>query len=159
MNKSKLRWFSSGIFFTVCIMSLVYFFQAGKDEDISINEAKNALVAEDYVVLKKAEYQTIQDQIKAQNKPQKSEDEEAQQSEKPIEENNTSGSIVQYQLEIVSGMTLNDIATLLADHKIIQDKTAFTNLLINEGYDKKIQLGSYALTSQMTDKEIADIIT
>lgn len=67
--------------------------------------------------------------------------------------------IINYQLEIVSGMTSNEIATILAQNQVVQDEAAFAHFLIKHNYHTALQLGSFPVTNQMNFEQIANMIT
>ena len=68
-------------------------------------------------------------------------------------------SIINFQLEVESGMTSSEIATKLAQNKIVEDEEDFAEYLIKNGYQTDIQLGSYSLTNRMSYDQIAKMIT
>lgn len=168
MNKYSIRSFAFGILVTVCLIGLVYF---GQDNNIkgknNIEVSKTLLEKSGFVVISKSEYTNLQNKTSKQSeviqKDEKKKEKVATQElvkkegkndEVPVEDN-----LINYQLEVVSGMTSNEIAKILADQKIVEDEAAFANYLAENGYQTKIQLGSYSLTNKMNAEQIAKMIT
>ncbi|MBP2241625.1 cell division protein YceG involved in septum cleavage [Cytobacillus eiseniae] len=156
MNKRNTRAFAFGIFVAVCIIG-GFFFQIEKKpaNDISNEKAKKFLEEKGFTVLSTAEYEQMKKTITEHEKMEKS----AQDSLQEPEEVPSVNKVISYQLEINSGMYSHDIATLLAEKQIIDDSTQFETYLEEHGYSTKIQLGSFNLTSEMSYKEIAKLIT
>jgi hypothetical protein len=151
MNKRSIRSFAFGILMTVCIIGFVSFFQEEpKPESSTIEDAKALLKKSGYVILSVTEFNDLQNQAPAQEKKA---EQNVQETETPAD------PINHYQLEITSGITPSEISALLKENHIIENESEFTDFLINQNYHTKIQLGSYALTNQMTHEQIADIIT
>ena len=56
-------------------------------------------------------------------------------------------------------MTSSEIATKLAQNKIVKEEEDFAEYLIKNDYQTDIQLGSYSLTNRMSYDQIAKMIT
>lgn len=166
MNKRTIRSFATGIFLSVCLIGVFYVFplESGQDE-YSLEEARTLLEGKGYIILEESDYHALQEKATIQNNIT-SEEQEEKEAEEPNKSNQedinidqSTSTIINYQLDIVSGMTSNEIAKVLAQNKIVQDETAFTNFLISHDYQTNIQLGSFPLTNQMTFEQIANMIT
>lgn len=57
------------------------------------------------------------------------------------------------------GVVSQDIADILVDKKIIDDRQEFLNYLDDNGYSAKIQIGKFTVSSDMSFKELAEVIT
>lgn len=57
------------------------------------------------------------------------------------------------------GIVTEDIAEILYDKKVIDDKRKFEKFLEDNGYSAYIQIGKFEVTTDMTYQEIADVIT
>ncbi|GLB58204.1 hypothetical protein [Cytobacillus sp. NCCP-133] len=155
MNKRNTRAFSFGILITVLIMGTVYFFDrddASPNMQKGVEAAKQLVIQEGYMVLTQEEYANLQEKIKNASKPETAQKE--QKTGKAQEEPSSS-----YQLEIVSGMTPGEIAEQLKNKNIVNDAEEFGRYLEEYGYSKKIQLGTFELSSQMSYQDIAKLIT
>ena len=64
-----------------------------------------------------------------------------------------------FTLTIYRGITSYDISRKLEDEGIIDNALQFELFLVNDGYNKRLQVGEYTITSTMTDEEIATLIT
>ena len=67
--------------------------------------------------------------------------------------------VINYTLEIESGMASSSISSTLADNDIIDDAAEFNQYLQDQDYSLKVQIGSYDLSSDMSFYEIAEAIT
>ena len=62
-------------------------------------------------------------------------------------------------LEIRNGDSSDSVCARLKELGIIEDSSAFNRYLCNNGYDRKLNIGSYQLKKGMSHEEIAKIIT
>lgn len=60
---------------------------------------------------------------------------------------------------IKSGQSSVSVSRMLAEAGLVKDATAYDKYLCENGYDKKIQTGTYELTAGASEEEIARIIT
>lgn len=152
MNRRNTRAFAFGVLLSVCIIGIFYFsIDDKKAPEMNIDRAKTILEEKGYVVLTKDNYNQMEKTLSNQTSKEKKE-----QTPDPPK---SKESVTAYQLEIVSGMVSRDIADILAKEKIIDDANRFELYLEENGYSKKIQLGSFELTSKMSYKDMAKIIT
>ena len=56
-------------------------------------------------------------------------------------------------------MSLSDIADRLLENKIIEDKKAFVDFMVNNDYERYVQIGDFEFKQGMNLKEVADVIT
>lgn len=154
MNSRNTRAFAFGVLLSVCIIGIFYFtIDDKKAPEMNIDRAKTILEEKGYVVLTKDKYDQIEETLS--NQTSKGEKEQTPLPDPPKSEELSTA----YQLEIMSGMVSRDIAETLAKEKIIDDANRFELYLEENGYSKKIQLGLFELTSKMSYKDIAKIIT
>lgn len=83
-------------------------------------------------------------------------DEVASRAEE-VAENSPAGRTV--TLEVHRGDSSITVARKAAEAGLVQSAADFDVFLCQNGYDKKISVGSYEITEGMAEKEIADIIT
>lgn len=167
MNKRSVRSIAIGIFLSSLLIGLFYFFQQEpRQEEYSLEDARTLLEGKGYTILGNSEYKALQEKATIPNgaTPQEQGKEEVEKSnestqEKVVNDGQSTDMIINYQLEIVSGMTSNEIAKMLAQNKIVQDETAFANFLIDHDYHTDIQLGAFPLTNQMSFEQIANMIS
>ncbi|EWG08942.1 hypothetical protein ABE29_09540 [Cytobacillus firmus] len=158
MNKRNTRAFAFGILIAVIAFGTAYFLNKPEQSEQRImdeNSAKKLLQANGYTVLTDEEYALLQ-QTEA-----KDQDEKKEVKEEPAEENTEQEEESQkvYKLTIERGMTPGEIAALLEKASVIDQAADFGNYLEEYGFSKKIQLGTFELTQNMSYKEIAKIIT
>ena len=167
MNKRSVRSFAFGLILAVTLIGSIYYFQNdSKQPTLEVNEATSLLEKKGYIVLKESEYNTLKDKAPIQDEKKQPEDKEIpipENTERKVEipppAENTGDSIINFQLEVESGMTSSEIATKLAQNKIVKDEEDFAEYLIKNDYQTDIQLGSYSLTNRMSYDQIAKMIT
>src|SRR5699024_8886811 len=64
-----------------------------------------------------------------------------------------------YSLTIEEGMASSDISAKLEDNNIIDDASKFNRFLEKEGYELKVQIGTFDVSDDMDFEEIASAIT
>lgn len=154
MNRRSIRAFAIGILLSVCTIGIFYFsIDNEKVPEMNADSAKSFLENKGYVVLTKDTFDQMEKTLSSQTK-------QAEKQQDPLPDPpKTEESITAYKLDIVGGMVSHDIAVILAKEKIIDDANRFEIYLEENGYSKKIQLGSFELTAKMSYKDIAKIIT
>ncbi len=88
----------------------------------------------------------------AADTPEESEPEDTPKENDPAE----STPVV---IVIKSGQSSVSVSKMLAEAGLVKDATAYDKYLCENGYDKKIQTGTYELTAGASEEEIARIIT
>ncbi|MGA5690207.1 hypothetical protein [Cytobacillus pseudoceanisediminis] len=159
MNKRNTRAFAFGILTAVIAFSTPYLFiKPNQSENRKIDEssAKEFLQANGYTVLTDEEHTLLQ-QTKSEDPANKNTEENEEPAEKDTEPEEGSQGV--YQLTIESGMTPGEIAAQLEKANVIDQAADFGIYLEEYGFSKKIQLGTFKLTADMSYKEIAKIIT
>lgn len=63
------------------------------------------------------------------------------------------------ELTVTGSTSSNDVAYALANAGIIEDAEEFNDYLCDNGYDRRIQNGTYTITSDMSYEDIAKLIT
>nr|WP_275580403.1 endolytic transglycosylase MltG [Metabacillus iocasae] len=116
----------------------------------SVQHAQQYLDSKGYATIKQADYEHL---LQAQ-KNQKHNENSA-----PHEKDKASHLINKAKIEITSGMTSMDISSKLVEAKIIKNSADFEQYLAKNQLTTKIQIGSYLLSSDMSHKEIAEILT
>ncbi|MGE7905481.1 hypothetical protein ACQKNS_13890 [Peribacillus sp. NPDC094092] len=68
-------------------------------------------------------------------------------------------SIVTYTLKVKSNMTATEIAESLSKEKIIEDSAEFEAYMNDRDFSKKIQIGEFVVTNNMTYRQLAHTLT
>lgn len=76
---------------------------------------------------------------------------------KEVAENAVSGRVI--TLEVRQGDNSVSVARRAAEAGLVQSAADFDVFLCQNGYDKRISIGSYEITEGASEKEIADVIT
>ncbi len=148
MNKANVRAFSLGMLFVTFLLALLLpFFPENDSEAKRTNEQALQEAEEKISHLQKtiAQLEKEKQQLEKQINPQDAEHKEEKQDPVP--------------LEIVAGMTNDDVAELLRRKNLIDSEQEFKQFMITEGYDRKIQIGIHILYPNMSYDSIARTIT
>ena len=150
MSRSVLRAFAAGL--TVSAAAMFVYLHWFAEEAVpsitepSVAEARQLLKEKGYIVKAagedKEKEQKPDTQQKADKKPDKKEPER----------------IMSYSLVIEPGMTADEIAGKLTDVKVIEKPEPFIRYMEQNDLNKRIQIGTFVLSSDMQVKEIAAII-
>lgn len=62
-------------------------------------------------------------------------------------------------ITISGGMSSEGIAALLEDAGLVESASDFNSYLVNNGYDMKLETGSFSLSADMSYEEIAKLLT
>lgn len=158
MNKYRLRAFSFGIIFAVCIIGIYYYLYyetnviQPEEKTFTVEDAKEIITKNDLVVLSEDELNELKS-ASEQLKELKKEKDTKKKKKKPKDK------VKVFELEVKTGLTSTEIAAILKEEKIIKDEAEFIDFLAINGYSKSIQLGKFTLTDKMSYEEIAEIIT
>lgn len=165
--KQPIRLFSIGLFSASLIALIVLLFiddAKSNVENVSTDDMITALKDDGYRVLTEPEYISLSVN---DNNDKKAEDETDQASEekqedadkKATEDKKKDKEEKTYTIKIKSGMASSEISDQLAENDIINDADEFSQYLKEEGYETKVQLGKFKVSSDMNKKEIAEELT
>lgn len=83
-------------------------------------------------------------------------------SENPEELASTDKTMIEQEniiFEIQKGESSDSVCNRLEAQGLVEDAVSYNNYLCNNGYDRKLNIGTYELSIGMTEEEIAKIIT
>lgn len=181
--KLPIRFFSIGLF-TAGIISLGFYFFNDNSiesiEDIPVEEMIAKVEEDGYRVISEDEFISFSmymDNIKqeeaqaastktdkekekqeSKEKDTKEKDDKDKDKEKEKEEENTE-EVIKAKFTIKEGDVTPDIADILIEKKIIDDRDKFIKYLEDNDYSPYIQLGTFEVTSDMSLKELAETVT
>ncbi|MCM3167757.1 hypothetical protein [Peribacillus frigoritolerans] len=147
MNKARLQGLSAGIIFTTTIFAAFYY-GTGKFEGTTptAEEAKELLVKKGFVVTLSTE-----------------EAKKTVQPKDPVlmekEASKEAPSIVTYTIKVKTNMTTAEIADRLSKEKIIDEAAEFEAYMNDRDFSKKIQIGEFVVTNNMTYRQLANTLT
>ncbi len=142
MNKARLQGLSAGIIFSTTIFAALYY-GTGKFEGTTptAEEAKELLVKKGFVVTLPTE------EAKKTVQPK--------DPDKVLMEKEAST----YTIKVKTNMTTAEIADLLSKEKIIDDAAEFEAYMNDRDFSKKIQIGEFVVTNNMTYRQLANTLT
>lgn len=147
MNKTNVRAFSLGILFATIFFSCFLFFQEEEiEEPVQESEKSHETTAE---------IERLTDRITTLER----ENRKLQKTIRSLEEKTEQPAFEPVLIEIHAGMTNDDVVELLGAKNLIADDGMFKQFMIEHGYDRKIQVGTYILYPEMSHEAIAETIT
>ncbi|WP_352919912.1 hypothetical protein [Peribacillus simplex] len=150
MNKARLQGLSAGIIITTTLFAGFYYgtglFFEGTTP--TADEAKELLVKKGYLVTHPMEEakKTVQPKDPDMDSMEKG-------TSKKVP------SIVTYTIKVKTNMTTAEIADSLAKEKIIDDAAEFEAYMNDRDFSKKIQIGEFVVTNNMTYRQLANTLT
>ncbi|MGY0692912.1 hypothetical protein ACW2QC_09015 [Virgibacillus sp. FSP13] len=175
--KQPIRSFSIGLFTASLILLIVFLFiddSKNNTDDIAADDMIEALKEDGYRVLSESEYislsvndngkDTTEEEKEEQPATEQKDNEKAEKEENKADDNSKEEKKEKeakktYTITIKSGMASSEISNLLVENDIIDDADEFSQYLEKEGYAKKVQLGKFKVSSDMSNYEIAEEIT
>ncbi len=158
MNRKTVRAFALGILISVSLIGAFYYINKKEENKLTSEKARAFLEADGFVVLTNEQFNNTEKELaEAEEKATKAETELKEKQTAP--QINQEEAIIIFNLKIVSRMLLQDVAQQLEEAKIIDDAGQFKQYMVDYGFSRKLQPGTYKLTSDMSFKEIAKMIT
>jgi hypothetical protein len=175
--KHSLRFFSLGLFVAAVLLFFYTLIFDKADSAMSTEDLIGSVEAEGYRVVPEEEYiaftlqrdkekeavqiskqqEKPEEKKKESNTPKKEEKSTAKDNEKKKPEN----KVKKATFTTKEGVVSQDIGDMLVDNGIIKknERTKFLNYLDDNGYSEKVQLGKFNVSSDMSFKELAEVIT
>lgn len=142
MSRDSIRGFAAGLLFSTIIIGSYYYFKEDKQQELTIEQLGEASAALGYERnnknqhIKEAAIVNIYDT-------------EGESTSEPAT----------YKIIIAYGMGSDDIARILIENNMIESSDDFEAFFKDNQLTKKIQIGEFQLTKDMTIEEIANIVT
>ncbi|MGG3495119.1 hypothetical protein ABES08_04710 [Peribacillus simplex] len=150
MNKARLQGLSAGIILTTTIFTGFYYGTGIIDGTTpTTEEAKELLENEGFVVSLPIE--------EAKRTVHQSKDADKEIKEK--EASKKDHSIASYTMEVKANMTTSEIANRLSKEKVIDDAAGFEAYMNEHDFAKKVQIGEFVVTNNMTYRQLAHTLT
>lgn len=151
MTRNGLRSFAAGLLLATAVLSYFYFqnIKAGatpaasnspteERTQLTETDVKSFADKNNLVILSEKEFEKLNEQAN-------------QQADKNV--------VYQLQLDVPKGTSSQEVTSKLFNAKIISDKDEFRDYLHKNKLETAVKSGSYTLNSEMSIKEIVDIIT
>lgn len=127
------------------------------------NDGYRVMTEEQYIALTLASEQTPEDVDEgAKDESAKDEDiieEDENDAQDKENEEITKHETITHTFTTSENVVSQEIADILLEHKIIDDRTAFLNYLQDNDYMRYIQIGTFTVNSDMTFEELAKVLT
>jgi len=151
MDKRNIRSFALGMLLSTCIIGSIYYYS--KPYEQTGQQLESVLKAKGLVAVNEKEYEQLK-RLSEQKENSKNKQHPPQQSS-----HKESETVHVYRLTVSEGKYPRDIAKELEEAKIIPNDTDFTDHLEKRNLTRKIRVGTYTVTSQMTLEQISNMIT
>lgn len=161
MNKSSIRSFAFGIFFSAIIILIGYLIINNQEEAaVTKKEVEQYLAREKLVAIKKDRYNTL---LLLEENNNKATNKKRNESGKTKAEHNIQTKIntneTGVSFTISKGMTSIDIAQELESLQVIHSADDFNSFLQKSGLNRLLQIGNYQLEKNMKYNRLAKILT
>lgn len=165
MTKRGMRGFAAGLWLAALVMAYFYYTDQhdaaqteAKPERVTEAQVQQFLNEHNQVAVDKSTYESLQTTAQKQEKQANKTDKKEKKSD-DTHKHKKKNTPRTYALHIKSGMTIEGIGTKLEKAKIIPDEAKLRKYLHTHDMEKKVQLGTFKLKSDMSIPEIAKKIT
>ncbi len=100
-----------------------------------------------------------EEEQKEKDKKDKDKDKKDKDKKDKKKDDDKKDKVIKAKFTTKDGVVTQDIADILVDKKIIDDRQKFLDYLDDNNYSPYIQIGTFEVDSDMSMKEIAEIIT
>lgn len=178
--KQPIRFFSIGLFIASVLLYGFHFFfgQSSTNQneaEMTVEELIVEVESEGYRVISEEDYvsYTLHKEETEEKSDQKSDKKEKNKKDKdkPEKESNQpttkkrdkeekkDDEVIKHTFTTSDGVVSQDIADILVDNNIIDDRQAFLDYLEDNDYSSYIQVGKFTVSSDMSFEDIAKVIT
>ncbi|MBS4200540.1 endolytic transglycosylase MltG [Bacillus sp. FJAT-49732] len=157
MTSKSMRSFAIGLIVAASMCGAVYYFGPNEAESAqavekpSLDEMKNMLSSEGYIIYS-------EDEWREQEAASKAVKDSAKEKDKEVTEKVKEKIIYRTMISVTSGMTSIDVGEALERAHIIDSKMKFFKEVEKKGLSKNLRPGTYEVESGMTMQEIISII-
>ena len=173
----KRKYYMRGIGISMMVTALLIGISTGGKETLSEEEIKKralqlGMVEEKSTVLSNLRGQETKETLPSnseatentENTDEAGKVEDGKQDREPLKENteavdNVEDGLLSVTIQVVRGDSSVSVSKALAEAGLVENATAFDRYLCNNGYDKRISIGTYEIVMGTTEEEIARIIT
>lgn len=154
MKKKSILFLGIGFFLAGTTMQMEQLFF--KKDITSTGVISNQAYEQSQKELKNVKEQLAQLQLNLDN-AQKEQPKE--QNKKENMQQSVSSTVHSFTLTITPGMTSSEISSLLEEAGVIQNKIDLEDYIVDRNLAGRIQIGEYDIDSNMTIKQITELIT
>ncbi|WP_019242569.1 MULTISPECIES: hypothetical protein [Bacillus] len=152
MSRGSIRGFATGLLIATIVLGSLYYIDEKKQEQPMT-----------YTQLKAASQKLGYKLVKTDEEPNKNHSVKKEPKTPSNSNNNQNDSVSKqaksYTLAVNKGMKTEEICQTLQLNHIIDDAIKFDQYLSEHDFSKKVQIGKFVLTSEMSYEQIARIIT
>jgi len=179
--KQSIRFFSIGLLVASVIFFGFYFLLSDTNtsaEDLPVEDMVSEIESQGYRVITEDEFISFtlskEDNIEKDEKSEQDnkdkkdsskkksdnkKDKSKKKKDKDKKDEDKKDDVVKATFTTEDGVVTQDIADILVDEEIIDDRQEFLDYLDDNDYSPYIQIGTFKVSSDMSKKELAEVIT
>ncbi len=174
--KQSIRFFSIGLLTASLLLLGFYYFlnDSAASSDIPVEEMIAEIESNGHRVITEKEFiaYTINNETEVDSDQESKKDDKKEKSSNKKKSNDKKNSskdkkkkedkkdeIIKAKFTTKDGVVTQEVADILVDEKIIDDRQKFVEYLDDNDYSSYLQVGTFEVTSDMSMKEIAEVIT
>lgn len=174
--KQSMRFFAIGLLTASVVLLGFYFILNGSQassKDIPLEEMIEQIESSGHRVITEKEFiaytisneEKTSDENKDDKKKEDDKDEKKQDKDKDTKDKDKKkddkkkDKVIKAKFTTKDGVVTQDIADILVEKKIIDDRQKFLDYLEDNDYSPYIQVGTFEVNSDMSMKELAEVIT
>jgi len=174
--KQSIRFFSIGLLTASLLLLGFYYFlkDSAASSDIPVEEMIAEIESNGHRVITEKEFiaYTINNETEVDSDQESKKDDKKEKSSNKKKSNDKKDSskdnkekedkedeIIKAKFTTKDGVVTQEVADILVDEKIIDDRQKFLKYLDDNDYSPYLQVGTFEVTSDMSMKELAEVIT
>src|SRR5690625_2956319 len=182
--RQPLRFFAVGLLVASILLYGYYFFFVSsnvEETEMETDELIAQVEDEGYRVISEDEYlsytflkqqeeeekkddekdkkETEKDKSKEEDKDKEKDDKKEENEKEEDEQEDNNNEVKEHTFTTSDNVVSQDVADELIDNGIIDDRQAFLDYLNDNDYSSYVQIGTFTVSSDMSFKELAEIIT
>lgn len=174
--KQSIRFFSIGLLTASLLLLGFYYFlnDSAASSDIPVEEMIAEIESNGHRVITEKEFiaYTINNESEVDSDQESKKDDKKEKSSNKKKSNDKKDSskdkkkkedkedeIIKAKFTTKDGVVTQEVADILVDEKIIDDRQKFVEYLDDNDYSPYLQVGTFEVTSDMSMKELAEVIT
>jgi len=174
--KQSIRFFSIGLLTASLLLLGFYYFlnDSVASSDIPVEDMIAEIESNGHRVITEKEFiaYTINNEAEVDSDQESKKDDKKEKSSNKKKSNDKKDSskdnkkkedkedeIIKAKFTTKDGVVTQEVADILVDEKIIDDRQKFVEYLDDNDYSPYLQVGTFEVTSDMSMKELAEVIT
>ena len=160
MSRESIKGFALGLFVSTAFLGGYYFLEEKDKKEITIEQLEEASEELGYTLVKTGDDSAEEkESMKEVEEPFSQESDSLPKIQTSGNSTKASSEVISYTLTISTGMGSDKIALILFENNIIENADNFEQYLKENNIARKIRVGEFQLTNEMSFERIASIVT